>query len=157
MFTTYSLMNNYTAAKDSAGFFAQNRQTPHFLLQTAHPVRKMLLGHATKNEMIALSHTQMEAHIVVSHRQLRVIQIPFRTFDIDNDVDMDHPVVAGTIGLHCSATSPCSYGLNQLTTYFSLIEKPAVASLGIPVGTELTDVLIASLATTDSGLLPEDK
>ena len=157
MFTNYSQMNNYNAAKDSAGIFTQNKQTPHYLLQAAHPVHKMILGHATKNEMIALSHTQVEAHIVVSHNQLRVIQIPFRAFDVDNNVDMDHLVVAGTIGLHCSATSPCSYGVDQFTTYFSLIKKPAVATLGIPIGKEMTDELIASLSSTYSGLIPEEK
>ena len=69
---------------------------------------------------------------------------------------MDHPLVAGTIDVHCASNSPCVYPHSAISYYFTLIKKSEVADLGISVEKELTTPLIASLASTASGIVPEE-
>ena len=76
-------MNNYQIAKEAAGIFTRNVQQPHFSSADNHPVCKMITGNSAKQEMVTLNHAQVEGIILVTKNQIRVIQIPFKTFDLD--------------------------------------------------------------------------
>ena len=96
-------MNNYQISKEAAGLFSKNAQQPHFGDAASNPIRKMMLGNANKCETIAFNHGQVEAHMVVTGaKELRVVQIPFKTFNVESDPDMEDPLVAGTIGASCA-------------------------------------------------------
>ena len=95
--------------------------------------------------------------MLVTKNQLRVVQIPFKTFDADADPDMEFPVVPGTIGASCANNAPCKFPLKELFTNFSLVEFIKVEDTGIPVGKELTNEVIAALASPSSGINPEEK
>ena len=160
-FTTLLLfilqMNNYKTAKEAAGIFSQNVQQPIFLSADRHPVRKMMTGHSKKREMILLNHAQVEGIILVTKNQLRVVRIPFKTFDVDLDPDMETPVIAGTIGVSCTSNAPCQLDLEDITSNFSLVEKRLVSEADVPVGSDLPDEIIAALASSATGLQPDEK
>ena len=150
-------MNNYQVSKTAAGFFSLNRQQPHYADPAASPLRKMLARNKDKTETITLSHGQVKSHILVTPaNDLRVVHIPFKTFDGEQDPDMDHPVVAGTIGNSCVANAPCYYTAANLSALFCLIKKADVTELGVQVGTHLTEPLVARNASSASGLIPEE-
>ena len=118
----------------------------------------MFLGYINKCETIALRHGQVKSHIIViESREFRAVQILFKTFDVESDTDMDHPLTAGTIGLHCASNYPCAYPNSAISSYFALIKIIGVADLGISVGKELTTSLIARLLSTDLGIVPEEE
>ena len=148
-------MNNYQIAKEAAGIFTRNVQQPQFLSADNHPVRKMITGNGAKREMVTLNHAQVEGIILVTKNQLRVIQIPFKTFDLDADPDMESPLVAGTIGASCANNAPCQISVDELFSNFSLIEKAEVGEYIIPIGKDLPNEVIAALASPGAGIAPE--
>jgi hypothetical protein len=64
--------------------------------------------------------------------------------------------MVGTIGPSCANNCPCTYPYAAISSYFAIIEKANVADAGILTGKHLSTLLIASLASTASGINPEE-
>ena len=107
--------------------------------------------------MVTLNHAQVNGIILVTKNQLRVIQILFKTFDLDSDPDMDSLLVAGTIGASCANNAPCQISVDEIFLNFSLIKKTEVGDSDIPIGKYLPDKVIAVLASSVAGIDPEEK
>ena len=86
-----------------------------------------------------------------------MIQIPFKTFELDSDPDMESPLVAGTIGASCVNNVPCQISVDKIFLNFLLIKKAEVGDSNIPVVKYLPDEVILALASPVAGIIPEEK
>ena len=94
--------------------------------------------------------------IFVSDNQVQVLQILFKTSDMNLDLDMDDLMITLTIGIYCTSKFPCWLKLTQLFENFLLIEKmKEEGEDGVPTIYRFPDEGVAAISTRELIIAPE--
>ena len=95
-----------TRERRASGTFTDTGPTHLVGKPEHHPIKKMIDGSCKIKETQILGSSKCDGILFVYRNQLGSLNIPKKGFDLDEDPDELHEIIAGALGTICSSSIP---------------------------------------------------